>query len=131
MEEQQTLTIGGKEYPVRLRYVDYDRIENLQRHYYRKGIIEFRKTYGRIPNLDKEKGPVDKIPFANDFFFITLWILLIKKGRWPFTKPYRSKKAMIEDLDVKDIIGVSEYINKEIFNLKSKLPEDKEQKNEM
>ena len=116
------IMIGGKQYPVRLRYVTFQKINAIYQTYLQLAIEDFRREEGRIPKAE------DSITIRNEFFFTTLWMVLEKKGFFIWKKPFWSKAEMIRNLDNNDVPNLSKYVREKIFKQGD---EDKETKNVM
>jgi len=118
-----TIQIGGKDYPVRLKYLTFNKINVIYQKYLQLAIQDFRREEGRMPKAE------DSITIRNEFFFMALWLVLEKKGFWLWKKPFKNKRAMIKELDKDDVPSLSKYVREKIF--KQDDSEDKEPKNVM
>ena len=116
------IQIGGKQYPVRLKYLTFGKIDIIYQAYIRLAIEDFRIKEGRIPKKE------DKVTIRNEFFFTALWMVLEKKGFWIWKKPFKSKRTMIKELDQDDVPNLSKYVREKIFK---QVDGDKETKNVM
>jgi len=98
------LKIGGKEFEPRFLYRDAGRIFRRYDAYYK--IDERFRKRGRV---------LDWAPFI----FWALWIMIEKRGRWLWRKPFRSPRALKNAMLWEEYEPNAAYITNAILGVKA------------
>jgi len=110
--DRDLLKIDGKEIEIELKY-------------YKKEF--FIKRFGILKEHSKQLAEKGITYNWNMFFFWTTWECLIKRGIWPFKKPFRSLAHMIKSINDNEYEEVINYTTNKILGVKK--TEGKETKN--
>jgi len=119
--EEKKVQIGGKLYPVDMRYERHFEVLRFYNRYITEQKAIFKKINGR------EADPIkDQITISNYIFFEMVYMFLKKSGAWPFRNPFRSSKHMNKHILKSEVMGIVNFVNVNVFDM----PEGKESGNE-
>lgn len=106
------IKIGGIDRAIRVRYVDVAKLLMRWNIIYGLCKKQFLKENGREFIPDK-----DSIIIPHHFYFWSIWKCLVKRGFWPFRKPYRSMRQMIKDIDKNELNEMVIFVGQKILDL--------------
>lgn len=115
LKRSQTLTIGGVEHEVEFLFIHRKKIIRWFSVYLLMAVREFRHKNKRDP-LDS-----DPIVVSNDFFFKCTWLILKKRGVWPFRKPFRSRRVMVKNILNHEYQAIVDFISNTTLDYKAKV----------
>jgi hypothetical protein len=116
----ETISIGGEDREVKLRMIIVSKILVLYNKVFFLSVRDKEKRIGR-----KLKDS-DSVVIPNYFYFWSIWKILVKKGFWPFRRPFRSRRKMIKEILSDEFVKMVTFIGEKVLNTQS---EDKEQEN--
>ena len=105
-----TIKLGGKECEYVILYRDVSVFLKRWNLIYGLAKKQFSKTHGREFN-----PAADSLPIPNLFYFWVVWKCLKKKGWWPFKRPFRSMRAMINNIERDEFDEIVAFAGREIF----------------
>lgn len=108
----KTVLIGGIEREVKLKYLKSEKILKKYRKYYD---IERRHFYQENGYAFNPNNKEHSLIIPNKFFFWSVWTCLIKKGIWPFRKPYRTMSSMVRDINRDEYEKIISFTGSYIF----------------
>jgi hypothetical protein len=79
---------------------------------YSRAAGDFVRKHKREP-----KGG-DSINFPPMFFYYAIWKCLIKRGIWPFKKPFRSLRKMISEIEIDEAGDLINFVGKRMLRMK-------------
>ncbi|HAJ78411.1 MAG TPA: hypothetical protein DCO75_01450 [Fibrobacteres bacterium] len=63
-----------------------------------------------------------------NFFYESTWKLLVKRGIWPFKKPFRSYRQMMKNAERPEMMNAIKYIGEKVLGYKTNIDELPEKK---
>ena len=109
------IKIGGKEYPIKLRYND---VKKILEHYNKYALPIAKRNFKILNGHMPEEG--DSIIINDIFFFWALWKVLLKKRTWPFRKPFRSLKHLVSNIEIEEATTIVQLIGDRILHTETK-----------
>lgn len=118
-----TIKIGGQDYDYEVLYNDIPIFMSRWNAIYWLCKREFKKRTG------KEYDPTsDSLIIPNQFYFWVCWKCLVKRGWWPFKKPFRSMRQMIKHIRKDEFQKMVTLAGHDILEMRT--TEDREAGNE-
>lgn len=97
--------------------------------YKNKGIITEEEMKEKSKQLAQEEMSfirAMKTFIPDKYYYFAIWDLLVKKGIWPFRKPFRSANQMYKNLLSEEAKEIIKFINKEVlFRPTTEVEDDK------
>lgn len=88
---ENTIKIGGVERAYSVTYGYFKEVMKSYKRYYNNATDKFYKVTGIKYDIKNEDH---RIIIPHEFFFESVWGALVKSGRWPLRKPFKSIKRM-------------------------------------
>lgn len=108
------VVIGNKQVEIALRY---------------KNVMKYRGRYNALVDIDRKLRERGKYYNWDYFIFWCLWKVVLKKGFWPFRKPFRSLRHMMKEVRWDEFQNLFEFISVRVVgNQPMKKTEETEEK---
>lgn len=69
-----------------------------------------------------------KTSIPNTYFYWAAWKLIVKKGVWPFMKPFRSYRQMCKEIEMDETMEVVRFIGSKILKYPTVINESTQEK---